>query len=96
MSFPDLIPVPTGVMHAAIAGVPSNGVNEFDSGIDLERFDKSINVDDWLVVRVWSLGASVTGATFVARVGNKLRINFQQSGMGQALVEASFTHSVVR
>lgn len=96
MSFPNLTPTPNGVLHAQGVGVPSNGVNEFDSGIDLERYGAGLPIDDWLVVRVTSLGASVAGATFIGRVGNKLRVNFQQSGGDQAFVEAGFTHSGVR
>jgi hypothetical protein len=99
MSFPDLTPTPTGVLHGSGTGVPVNGVNEFDAGIDLAKYDKELGValvNDWLVVRVWALGTSVILATFAGRTGSKIRVNFSQTGVDPCFVETELIHSSIR
>ena len=97
MNFPALVRREGGVLHSFATGVPDNGVNEFDSGLDLERLTKLLpNLDDWIRVRVYALGLNVTGASFVARVGNNLRVNFQQAGADQCYVTCEVVHSTVR
>jgi len=99
MSFPDLTPTPNGVLHGSGTGVPVNGVNEFDIGIDLEKYDKEIGVakvEDWLTVRVWALGTSVINANYVGRSGSKIKVNFQQTGIDPCFVESDLAHSIIR
>jgi hypothetical protein len=98
MSFPNLTPTPSGVLHASATGVPVNGVNVFDIGINIEPptglTDKDL--DDWITIRVWALGASVTAASYIGRAGNLISVAFTQSGADQCFVEAEVTHSAVR
>jgi hypothetical protein len=97
--FPNLTPTPNGVLHGSGSGVPENGVNEFNCGIDLERFDKELGVakvDDWLTIRVWALGTSVVSANYVSRSGSKIKVSFQQTGVDPCFVEADLAHSVIR
>lgn len=100
MSFPDLVLKPGGVLHSEAQGVPVNGDNEFDAGIDLVRLDEQLGgedaVNEWLRIEIFSKGDSVEGGTFVSRTGNKLTVNFTQTGMDEALVIATVTHSGVR
>jgi hypothetical protein len=99
VGFPNLVLTPDGVLHATGTGVPTNGVNEFDAGVNLALYDKLIGaarVDTWLVLRVWALGTSVIGASYVGRTGNKIRVSFQQTGVDSAFIELSMIHSVVR
>ena len=95
MGFPALTPTPQGVLHASGTGVPVNGVNAFDIGIDLTEL-QDVDLDDWIVIRVWSLGPSVNNASYVGRMGNIIFVNFQQTGADQCFVEAEVTHSGVR
>jgi hypothetical protein len=88
-------------MHASGTGVPVNGVNEFDCGIDLVKFAKLIPngefiVDTWLTIRVWALGTSVPLATYAGRSGNKIRVNFTQVGVDPCFVETDLNHSLTR
>jgi len=100
MSFPDLVLKPGGVLHSEVQGVPVNGDNEFDAGIDLVRLDEQLGgedaVNEWLRIEIFSKGAEVTGATYVSRTGNKLKVNFAQGAADEALVVATVTHSGVR
>jgi hypothetical protein len=98
MSFPDLVQTPRGVLHSQNSGVPVNGVNEFDTGLDLVGPTglQEVNLDDWLVIRVWALGTAVTNATYAGRNGNKIRVNFVQTGVDPCFVEFEVTHSGVR
>ena len=101
MAFPDLVLKPNGIFHAQIVGVPDSGDNDFDAGIDLVKLDGltpggAAAVDEWLNIEVVALGDSVSGASYVSRDGNTLKVNFTQGGADQALVIATFTHSMVR
>jgi len=101
VSFPNLILTPEGVLHSKNTGVPDNGINKFDAGVDLDKLDNLLAggaaaVDTWLVVRVWGLGPSVTNANYIGRTGNEIRVNFTQLGTDQALVELEIVHSLVR
>jgi hypothetical protein len=99
MSFPDLTLKEGGALHSQGQGVPVDGDNEFDAGIDLERYDNELSIDvvnEWLRLEVFGLGDSVEGATFVSRNGSKITLNFTQSGADEALVLATLKHSSVR
>lgn len=102
MSFPNLTPTPNSsgrrVLHASATGVPINGVNTFDIGIDLLALENAAdpNLDDWITIRVWALGTSVLGASYAGRLGNLVFVNFQQTGVDPCFVEAEVTHSLVR
>ena len=94
MAFPDLTLMSGGHLHASATGTPANGTNTFALAIDPSVIDNP----DWIVVDVYQLGPSVTGASNLVVSGDKttISIDFVQTGADQARVEARLEHSISR
>jgi hypothetical protein len=92
MSFPDLVRIPGGVIHASATGTPSNGNNTVDIG-----FEPSIALEpDWVEIEVIALGGSIRDVTFVSLIGTQLTLGFDQIGTDRCYISALYTHSIVR
>lgn len=87
--FPSLILQPGGKNHSANTGVPTNGVNTFLHNIP----DCDPN---WLRIIVKALGSSITDATVSSATETSISINFTQSGIDQAFIEAEHIHTTPR
>jgi len=96
--FPNLVRTPGGRLHSSATGVPDAGNNTFDLGLEGDLIDRILasTGDDWLTIRVWSLGQAVQNATFVSRSGSLVTVDFGQAGQDPCFVEAEITHSEVR
>lgn len=94
MSFPNLELIEDARYHSRGQGVPENGDNEFDIGIDPIKI---IGHEDQLEFHVYPQGAppSVTGVSFVELSDDrtKVTLNFTQTGEDEVIVEAVFIHS---
>jgi hypothetical protein len=99
MSFPDLQLKPSqkgndAVLHSEATGVPDNGDNTFQIGID----PKKTPIDPDKVEITIYLNGSVTGATLVgavdAETGN-VTVNFVQGGADACRVACVMHHTVV-
>jgi len=88
--FPDLELDPTAEYHASAEGVPDNGNNTIALPFRREIIDP-----DRLVIDVFSLGSSVTNAELISvdPEAQEMVVNFTQSGVDRARVEAVIRHS---
>lgn len=95
MSFPNLVLIDDGELHSRAIGVPSNGNNEFEHGIDPRDLRGN---EDWLEFYVYPRGSTITAAAYVSLSADltKVTVNFNQAGVDEALVEAKLVHSSVR
>ena len=95
MSFPNLELIADGRYHARGQGVPVNGDNEFEIGIDPAKITGH---EDQLEFHVYPLGAppsviAVSPNAVLSDDRTKVTLNFTQTGADEVIVEAIFIHS---
>lgn len=95
MSFPNLELIEDAKYHSRGQGVPVNGDNEFEIGIDPAKI---IGHEDQLEFHVRPLGTPpsvifVSPTAVLSEDRRKVTLNFTQTGDDEAIVEAIFIHS---
>ena len=96
MPFPDLVASENAALHSAGTGTPDNGNNTFNLGLPVDKVETvAAQSEDRIVLNIFPLGPSVTGATFVSRNGAQVTVNFTQGGADQARVECQLIHSSI-
>jgi len=90
MSFPNLVLRPRATQHSIATGVPSNGLNVFNIGMN----PRQVNPDR-LDLYVYALGPSVSGASIVAYnpLTGDIMVDFAQGGSDPCKVEAVSDHT---